>query len=51
MVKWLDSNPVCLASNFMGKGVEDKAKRWDKSKSQYKNEFLLTCATTVKLFA
>jgi hypothetical protein len=51
MVKWLESNPVCLASNFMDKGVEDKAKRWDKSKSQYKNEFLLRCATTIKLFA
>lgn len=35
VVKWLDNRTVCLASNYIGKGIEDQAKRWDKSNSQY----------------
>lgn len=35
MVKWLDNKPVHMASNFVGTGTIDKAKRWDKQKSAY----------------
>lgn len=35
VVKWLDNRTVCLASNYLGKGTEDEAKRWDKKNSQY----------------
>ncbi|CAK9827654.1 PiggyBac transposable element-derived protein 2 [Anthophora retusa] len=34
-VKWLDNKPVHMASNFVGTGTTDKAKRWDKQKSAY----------------
>ncbi|XP_043263908.1 piggyBac transposable element-derived protein 3-like [Colletes gigas] len=35
MVKWLGNKPVHMASNFVGTGTIDKAKRWDKQKSAY----------------
>ncbi|XP_050293817.1 piggyBac transposable element-derived protein 3-like [Anthonomus grandis grandis] len=35
VVKWLDNRTVCLVSNCVGKGLEDQAKRWDKTNSQY----------------
>jgi len=35
IVKWLDNRTVCLASNYLGKGEEDTAKRWDKNTSKY----------------
>lgn len=35
ILKWLDNKTICLASNYVGKGVEDKAKRWDKVEQKY----------------
>lgn len=35
MVKWLDNRSVVLASNFVGIGDEDRAKRWDKNTKTY----------------
>ena len=35
IVKWFDNRTVNLASNFVGKGEEDKVKRWDKGQSTY----------------
>ena len=35
IVKWLDNKPIHMASNFLGIGEKDKAKRWDKQQSEY----------------
>lgn len=35
LVKWQDNKPVILASNFVGIGKCDIAKRWDKVKKTY----------------
>ena len=35
VVKWLDNKSVYLASNFLGKGQEDRVRRWDKKESKY----------------
>ncbi|KAG5879743.1 hypothetical protein JTB14_021492 [Gonioctena quinquepunctata] len=35
VVQWYDNKPVCLASNYVGKGEEDVVKRWDKNHSKY----------------
>lgn len=35
LVNWLDNKPVTLASNFVGVGKEDTAKRWDKVTKTY----------------
>lgn len=35
VVKWLDNRSVTLGSNFVGKGIEDSAERWDKKNNKY----------------
>lgn len=35
VVKWQDNKPVHLASNFVGIGTNDTAKRWDKKSKKY----------------
>lgn len=35
ITKWLDNKPVYMASNFIGKGSEDKVRRWEKKTSEY----------------
>lgn len=35
IVKWQDNKPVHLASNFVGVGSSDSAKRWDKKLKQH----------------
>ena len=35
LIKWNDNKPVCLASNYVGKGEEDYVRRWDKKQGQY----------------
>ncbi|KAM4580374.1 piggyBac transposable element-derived protein 3-like [Odontesthes bonariensis] len=35
LVKWYDSRPVVMASNFVGVGRMDEVQRWDKKKAQF----------------
>lgn len=35
VVKWMDTKPIYVASNFVGIGIEDEAKRWDKHSKSY----------------
>lgn len=35
IVKWLDNRSVCLASNFVGSGEEDRVQRWSKETNTY----------------
>lgn len=35
LCKWVDNRTVTLASNFVGIGEEDTARRWDKTRKEY----------------
>lgn len=35
VTKWYDNKAVIIASNFIGKGIYDKCRRWDKSEKKY----------------